>query len=101
MATRRSSVLTLATVGALILLTGCTSPKQDLQTECRQAVADHVQVTIHDVQITWSNETPGGSLDWRGAYTGGEFACGAGLNPDELYQVIVYTADGNAEVVVD
>ena len=83
--------------------------KLDLETQCRQAVADHLDIAVEDVIVTWNNETPGGSLDWRGEYgagVGGEygnpgtFACGASLNPPELTQVIVITENGTAEVAV-
>lgn len=107
---RRHLSLTAAFVAMVaVSLTGCTSAEGDLETQCRQAVADHFDLAVADVVVTWNEETPGGSLDWRGHYKAGTsdiygdpgtFACGAGLNPSELFQVIVITDDGSAEVVL-
>src|ERR671910_623239 len=83
-----------ATAAVVITLAGCAvSPKGELKEACRTAVAGHAGADLAEVEITESIETPGGSLDWRGSYPGATFACGAGLNPDELYQVIVYAPD--------
>lgn len=104
----RTALAPLAAATVVLLLAGCTSATSSLETECRQAVADHLSIPIDDVEVTWENETPGGALDWRGEYgmTGGgeygnpgTFACGANSNPTGLTQVMVVTATGEFEVV--
>lgn len=86
----RALLAMFATAAVAFTLSGCgASPKDELKEACRSAVADHVGADFAEVEITESIETPGGSLDWRGSYPGGTFACGAGLNPNKLYQVVV------------
>jgi len=95
------TLLAVSAAAAVFTLSGCgASPKGELKEACRSAVADHAAADLAEVEITESIETPGGSLGWRGSYPGGTFACAAGLNPNELYQVIVYAPDGTPTVVM-
>lgn len=90
-----------------LTLTACGSAQASLETQCRQEVADHFDLDLDEVDVTWSEETPSGSLDWRGTYASGvgeygapnTFACGAGLNPSELTQVVVINTDGSADAI--
>ena len=93
-------VAAFAALGFLaVSLAGCSGAESELKTECRQAVADHTGVALEDVEITKEGKSPAGSIDWRGVYADGEFACAATLDSARLEQVVVYPTGGVAETV--
>jgi len=97
---RRSLAGAVLAAGLIPMLGGCASATDTLHAECREAVAGHVGVDVAEVLVDWTHETPGGALDWRGTYPGGEFACAASLNPNQLHSVMIYADDGAVESVL-
>lgn len=59
------------------------------------AVAEHLSISTTSLELTETIKTPGGAVDWRGTYPGGEWACGGTV--DRLSMAVVYLDSGEVE----
>lgn len=86
-------------VFAVLVLTmsACSGSGNAVRDECLESIARHVGEPVSDLIVKETIVTPGGSADWRGTYSGGEWACGG--DRDQLYQAVVYPTGGIAESV--
>ncbi|MGZ0712559.1 hypothetical protein ACWPKO_29900 (plasmid) [Coraliomargarita sp. W4R53] len=66
----------LVTISLFILPVSACSAQPATLSECLNRVAEHVRIDATDLQVVETFESPGGSLDWRGKFEGGEWACG-------------------------
>jgi len=80
------AIVALVTVG----LSGCGSSREAaLEEECLAQVAAKAGVEVSDLIVDDRIKNPAGSLDWRGTYPGGEWACAGAMDSDELLSVVV------------
>lgn len=78
-------------------ISGCSGSGNAVRDDCLASVAEHVGVAVSELEVTETISTPGGAVDWRGTYIGGEWACGG--DREQLYQAVVYPTGGIAESV--
>ncbi|KQQ94611.1 hypothetical protein ASF62_11115 [Leifsonia sp. Leaf325] len=81
-------------VGFIVSMQGSGNDPQGV---CNKSAADYLGISTEDLTITEYLETPGGSIDVRGSYPGGTYACGLGVDPFGLHQTMIYKDDGTVE----
>ena len=90
--------LIAVTLTAAALLTGCSASGGAEEACLEPIVAQLGEDVFADVKVTERIETPGGALDIRGTFSGGEFGCGL-TAPATLEQALVFFEDGTAVTV--
>ncbi|GAB2447617.1 hypothetical protein HD599_001636 [Conyzicola lurida] len=91
---RRLGLLAV-TLAAAALLTGC-SAGGGAEEACLEPIEAQLGEDVFtDVKVTERIQTPGGALDIRGTFAGGEFGCGL-TTPNTLEQAMVFMDDGSA-----
>jgi hypothetical protein len=94
---RFPTVFVLATVSTMAI-SGCSALSgSGLSSACIDAISDYVG---SEATITENLQTPGGSIDLRGDFDGGTFACAGSTDSDEVLQALVYYDDGRVETVI-
>ena len=94
--TRVSPAVLIAGIVAMSV-GGCSAIDGGLDRACTDAISDYVGT---EATITEDLETPGGSIDLRGEFDGGTFACAGSTESDEVLQALVYFDDGRVETVI-
>ncbi|TFD11324.1 hypothetical protein E3T26_12940 [Cryobacterium sp. TMT1-21] len=67
---------------------------------CTDVIATEMGSAFSNFEVTEFIETPGGAVDVRGRYDGGEFACALTKTPLTLEQALVYLDGGEIRTIV-
>lgn len=70
------------------------------ESECTDAIAAVMGAEFSNASVTEYLATPGGSIDVRGEYDGGTFACGLSSDPVTVEQALVFLLNGEARTIV-
>lgn len=94
-ATMHRSTAAAFVIPLLVVLSACTPQADRALEQCMTAVAEHLSISTTSLELTETIKTPGGAVDWRGTYPGGEWACGGTV--DRLSMAVVYLDSGEVE----
>ncbi|TFC14345.1 hypothetical protein E3O19_11275 [Cryobacterium algoritolerans] len=67
---------------------------------CTDAIVAEMGPSFANFEVTEYVESPGGAVDVRGRYDGGEFACGLTKTPLTLNQALVFMDGGEIRTIV-